>query len=68
MPFTIILFVILIFMYDQLRGSMKNQQRQIKLMEQLTEQNEKIIELFSRENRDKALGHVCRSACLLSVG
>ena len=47
----ILLFIVLGFIYDLLRGMYKNSQKQIKLLEQLKEQNVKIISLNEEKIR-----------------
>lgn len=51
MLFAILLFVALAFIYDLLRSMYKNSKKQIELLEQLKEQNEKIISLHDEKNR-----------------
>lgn len=49
MLFAILLFVALAFIYDLLRSIYKNSKKQIELLEQLKEQNEKIISLHEKK-------------------
>ena len=51
MLFAILLFIALAFIYDLLRSLYKNSKKQIELLEQLKEQNEKIISLHDEKNR-----------------